>query len=39
MQTMDDALFAMAKSGEILPRDAHMKATDKVRFEPLLPRE
>ncbi len=39
MQTMDDALFALAKSGEILPRDAYMKATEKGRFEPLLPPE
>ncbi len=39
MQTMDDALFAMAKSGEILPRDAYMKASEKDRFEPLLPPE
>jgi twitching motility protein PilT len=37
MQTMDDALFAMATKGEILPHDAYMKASDKGRFEPLLP--
>jgi twitching motility protein PilT len=36
MQTMDDALFAFAKAGTILPRDAYMKATDKARFEPLI---
>ena len=39
MQTMDDALFAMAESGEVLARDAYMKATEKKRFEPLLPPE
>ncbi len=36
MQTMDDALFDLATLGEILPRDAYMKATEKSRFEPLL---
>ena len=39
MQAMDDALFALAESGDILPRDAYMKATEKKRFEPLLPQE
>ncbi|MCP5043239.1 MAG: type IV pilus twitching motility protein PilT [bacterium] len=39
MQLMDDALFDLAKSGEILPNDAYMKAMDKQRFEPLLPKE
>lgn len=36
MQSMDDALFALAKDGIIRPVDAHMKAADKARFEPLL---
>jgi len=36
MQSMDDALFALAKDGIIRPTDAHMKATNKARFEPLL---
>jgi len=39
MQAMDDALFALAEEGRILPQDAYMKATDKARFEPLLPRD
>jgi twitching motility protein PilT len=39
MQAMDDALFALAKAGVILPQDAHQKAADKARFEPLLPKE
>ncbi len=39
MQAMDDALFALAKEGRILAQDAYMKATDKPRFEPLLPKE
>jgi twitching motility protein PilT len=36
MQSMDDALFAAAKSGRVRPFDAYLKATDKGRFEPLL---
>jgi hypothetical protein len=36
---MDDALFALAKAGRILPQDAYHKASDKARFEPLLPKE
>jgi twitching motility protein PilT len=36
MQSMDDALFVLAKEGIIRPVDAHMKAADKARFEPLL---
>ena len=39
MQAMDDALFALAQEGRILPQDAYAKATDKARFEPLLPKE
>lgn len=39
MQAMDDALFALAKDGRILAHDAYMKATDKARFEALLPKE
>jgi twitching motility protein PilT len=39
MQAMDDALFALAKAGKILPQDAHQKAADKARFESLLPKE
>ena len=37
MQAMDDALFELAESGAITPRDAYMKAIEKQRFEPLLP--
>jgi len=36
MQSMDDALFALAKAGTIRPVDAHTKATDKPRFDALL---
>jgi len=39
MQAMDDALFALAKEGRILAQDAYMKATEKARFEPLLPKD
>ena len=39
MQSMDDALFAAAKEGKVKPLDAHAKATDKSRFEPLLSAE
>lgn len=35
MQTMDDALFALAKSGRILVEDAYLRASDKKRFEEL----
>jgi twitching motility protein PilT len=36
MQSMDDALFALAKEGRIRAVDAYMKAVNKARFEPLL---
>ena len=36
MQSMDDALFELAKSGAVLPADAFSKAMDKPRFAPLL---
>ncbi len=39
MQAMDDALFDLVKSGDVLAQDAFMKANDKARFEPLLPAE
>jgi len=39
MQGMDDALFALAKSGKISPQEAVAKATQKQRFEELLPTE
>ena len=39
MQSMDDALFAAAESGKIRAADAHMKANDKARFEPLVAKE
>jgi hypothetical protein len=34
---MDDAIMAALKAGLVLPADAYAKATDKNRFEPLLP--
>ncbi len=37
MQAMDDALFALVKEGKVLPKEAYMKATNKQRFEELLP--
>jgi twitching motility protein PilT len=37
MQSMDDALYALAVEGKVKPRDAQGKATDKARFEPLIP--
>ena len=37
MQSMDDALFAAATEGKVKPRDAQGKASDKARFEPLIP--
>jgi twitching motility protein PilT len=39
MQLMDDALFELVASKCVAPYDAYMKATDKMRFEPLLPKE
>jgi twitching motility protein PilT len=39
MQAMDDALFALAKEGRILAHDAYLKAMDKQRFEPLVPKD
>jgi twitching motility protein PilT len=39
MQAMDDVLFAYVKDKKITAHDAYMKATDKGRFEPLLPAE
>jgi twitching motility protein PilT len=39
MQSMDDALFAAVKEGKVKPADAHAKAVDKGRFEPLLSAE
>jgi twitching motility protein PilT len=36
MQAMDDVLFDYAKEGKISGKDAYMKASEKVRFEPLL---
>jgi Tfp pilus assembly pilus retraction ATPase PilT len=39
MQAMDDALFALVKEGRILAQDAFLKATEKARFEPLLPKD
>lgn len=37
MQTMDDALFTLVKEDKITARDAYMKATDKGRFESMVP--
>jgi twitching motility protein PilT len=36
MQSMDDALFALAKEKKITGEDAYLKATDKRRFEELV---
>ena len=38
MQGMDDVLWDFCEAGKITPHDAYMKATEKVRFEPLLSR-
>jgi twitching motility protein PilT len=39
MQLMDDALFDLVQTKQVDPHDAYAKATDKPRFEPLLPKE
>jgi twitching motility protein PilT len=36
MQAMDDVLYALVEQGSIRATDAHMKALNKARFEPLL---
>jgi twitching motility protein PilT len=36
MQTMDEALMALAQAGKITPQDAHARATEKQKFEALL---
>jgi len=38
MQTMDDALFELARDGRVDPDDAYQKAEEKQRFEPFLRR-
>jgi twitching motility protein PilT len=37
MQSMDDALMGLLQEKRIHPRDAYVKATDKSRFESLVP--
>jgi twitching motility protein PilT len=37
MQSMDDALMALVQQKRIQPRDAYLKASDKGRFESLVP--
>jgi twitching motility protein PilT len=39
MQLMDDALFELVQTKKVDPHDAYTKASDKARFEPLLPKE
>jgi len=39
MQLMDDALFDLVSTKRVAPYDAYLKASDKARFEPLLPKE
>jgi twitching motility protein PilT len=39
MQSMDDSLFAAVESGTIRAVDAHRKASEKARFEPLVAKE
>jgi twitching motility protein PilT len=39
MQAMDDALLELLEKKVITPHDAYMKATEKTRFEALLPKE
>jgi twitching motility protein PilT len=39
MQLMDDALLDLVQKKKVAPYDAFMKASDKTRFEPLLPKE
>ncbi|MFQ5742667.1 MAG: type IV pilus twitching motility protein PilT [Acidobacteriota bacterium] len=39
MQSMDDSLFQLVKTGRVTAKSAMSKATGKARFEPLLKRE
>ena len=39
MQLMDDALFDLVQAKTVDPHDAYAKASDKQRFEALLPKE
>ena len=39
MQSMDDALMALAEAKAIEPEEAYLKARDKKRFESLVPQE
>jgi twitching motility protein PilT len=39
MQMLDETLAALVEQGVISARDAHMKAIDKSRFDPLLERD
>jgi twitching motility protein PilT len=39
MQAMDDALLELVQSKRVAPYDAYLKASDKSRFEPLLPKD
>jgi twitching motility protein PilT len=39
MQSMDDALFEAVRSGLVRAVDAHAKANEKPRFEPLIEKE
>ena len=38
MQFMDDAIWALLQQGIVSPHEAYMKAIDKNRFKPFLPR-
>ena len=39
MQLMDDALFELVQKKRVAPYDAYLKASDKARFEALLPKD
>jgi len=39
MQLMDEAIMRYVKDGSVNPLEAYMKAIDKSRFEPLLPKD
>jgi twitching motility protein PilT len=39
MQTMDDALFGLIQGKRITPEEAYSVASDKKRFEALLPKQ
>ena len=39
MQAMDDSIMSYLEKGAVSPMEAYMKAIDKSKFVPLLPKD